>query len=159
MSANMLTVGFWIIVICACGYALVFGGAPERRTGAILAFAALASKVMWRVGPTEAGVAIGVAMVDFATLIALVWIALFARRVWPLWMAAFQGLTASAHLVAFSRLAQPWTYVAAVSVTSYVMLPLLAFGTLLHRRRMAMFGADRSWSDFSRPLPGDVQPN
>ena len=80
-------------------------------------------------------------------------IALRANRFWPLWVSAFLGLGVLGHL---GRMAGPevywWAYAVVLTIWSYPIVALIALGTFLHRRRLALNGVDRSWSSSSARL-------
>lgn len=139
-------------------YALWAGGGPERVGAAVYALsvpvthlALLMHSQRWL--NLEAGVFI----VDAATFLIFIVIALRADRFWPLWVTAFLGLGVLGHL---GKVAGPdvfwWAYAVVLTIWSYPILALIALGTFLHRRRLNLYGADRSWtssSDLSDPAP------
>jgi hypothetical protein len=152
---------FYLLLLACCGYALLRGGAPERIGASIFAvgtgLTVLARhEAATRYGSVEAGVLI----VDVAALIAFLVLALLARRLWPLWITAFQAIGTAGHL---AKLADPemirWAYAFLLGIWSYPMLLLLALGTFNHQRRLKRFGEDKSWSSSSgrsgsAPPPG-----
>jgi hypothetical protein len=142
---------FLVLLVGCCGYAFLRGGIPERIAAlifvaaAILTLVALSSPaIRWH------SVEYGAFLVDVATLLSLVALALRANRLWPLWVTALQAIGTTGHAV---KLADPevirWAYAFALAFWSYPMLALLAFGTWNHQRRLARFGVDRSWSSSS----------
>jgi hypothetical protein len=142
---------FYLLLLVCCGYALLRGGGPERIGAAIYAIGTgltvlARSEAARRYGSVE----FGALVVDVAALVAFLVLALFARRLWPLWMTAFQLIGTAAH---FAKLADPemirWAYAFLLGVWSYPMLLLLALGTFNHRRRLKRNGTDPSWSTSS----------
>lgn len=152
---------FYAMVVLCCGYAWTRGGPPERwGAGIFLAAGVLTQAALSAPAVRFNDVEVGVLIVDVAMLGALVLLAVRAERFWPLWVTALQLIGTAAHAIKASnpeglRLA----YSLALSLWGYPMLLLLAAGTWWHRRRLARFGVDRSWSISSSPsgrtpLPG-----
>jgi len=142
-------------------YALWAGGGPERIGAAAYALSVAATHLIRTANSQRwLNVQVGEFTVDALVFIAFVVIALRANRFWPLWVSAFLGLGVLGHL---GRLAGPgvlwWAYAVVLTIWSYPILALIALGTFLHRRRLALHGADRSWVSFSgrsdpAPPPG-----
>ncbi len=142
---------FYVLLLVCCGYALLRGGGPERIGASIYAVGTgltilARDDAAIRYGALE----VGPLIVDVAALIAFLVLALCARRLWPLWMTAFQVVGTAGHL---AKLADPemirWAYAFLLGIWSYPMLLLLALGTFNHRQRLKLFKADPSWSSFS----------
>lgn len=142
-------------------YALWAGGGPERVAATVYALsvvvthlALLASNQHWR------NLEIGVLIVDAATFAIFVLIALRADRFWPLWVSALLGIALLGHLGRFVMPDTYWlAYAKVLAMWSYPILALMVMGTFLHRRRLKLYGADRSWTSSSgrsgpRPPPG-----
>lgn len=141
---------FTLVGICWL-YAVFRGGAPERIGTTVLAVGSIltvlaASAPAHRFGSVE----LGIFLVDVAALLGFLLIALRAERLWPLWVTALQAIGTAGHAV---KLADPDLiprgYAFALAFWSYPMLLLLVLGTYAHQKRLARFGADRSWSTFS----------
>lgn len=144
---------FLALLLGCCGYAFLFGGAPERIAAFIFFAAAILTLVALSSPPIRwHSVEYGALLVDAATLVALLALAFRAERFWLLWVAALQAIGTAGHAV---KLADPdvirWGYAFALAFWSYPMLVLLAFGTWNHQRRLTKFGVDKSWSSFSGP--------
>lgn len=141
---------FTLVGICWL-YAMFRGGAPERSGATVLAVGSILT-VLAVSGPTQrfGSVELGIFLVDVAALVAFLLIALRAERLWPLWVTALQAIGTAGHAV---KLADPdvipRAYAFVLAFWSYPMLLLLVVGTYRHQRRMARFGADKSWSSFS----------
>lgn len=142
------------MLLLACwAYALGRGGAPEKigasillvgsflTNGVLIAAAISGSPVRFQ------SVELGVVIVDLFCSVAFLALALRADRFWPLWVAALQILGTAAHAV---RFVDPEivgrTYAFMLAFWSYPMIVLMIVGTWRHRRRLALFSADRSWS-------------
>lgn len=148
-------VAYLALLIGTCIYAGTRGGAPERIAVAIIIGAVAMTYLAgshWRVVFSSRET--GILLVDIAMLAAVVVLALRADRYWPLWMAAFLGLGIELQFVMW---AAPRQHLEIYKVlhfwNAYPTLILLLIGTWRHRQRIARFGADASWSDFSRPSP------
>jgi hypothetical protein len=139
---------FTALMLACCAYAFVGGGAPERigaaifLIGSVLTYAALeTSPIKYR------GVEIGAFIVDLATFLAFVLLALRANRYWPLWVSALLGLGLVGHLAMLLHpRVIPWAYAVVLSIWSYPILLLMAAGTYAHRRRSTGNDADPSWT-------------
>jgi hypothetical protein len=146
-----------LLVLCTL-YALWAGGGPERVGAAVYALSVAATHLILTAHNQRwLNVEVGVLSVDVLVFLAFIVIALRANRFWPLWVSAFLGLGVLGHL---GRLAGPdvfwWAYAVVLTIWSYPILALIALGTFLHRRRLALNGADRSWvssSGRSGPAP------
>jgi hypothetical protein len=135
-----------LLALCTL-YALWAGGGPERIGAAAYALSVAATHLIRTAnGQRWLNVAVGEFTVDALVFIAFVVIALRANRFWPLWVSAFLGLGVLGHL---GRLAGPgvfwWAYAVVLTIWSYPILAFIALGTFLHRRRLALYGVDRSW--------------
>jgi hypothetical protein len=141
---------FSLLVVCWL-YAMFRGGAPERVGATILAIGSFVS-ISVVSGPANrfGAVETGVFLADVATLAGFLILALHAERYWPLWLAAFQAIGTAGHAV---KLVDPGTvreaYAFILAFWSYPLLFLIALGTYRHQQRLARFGVDRSWSNFS----------
>lgn len=150
MGINIVFVG---LLAACCLYAWWGGGAPERIGAAIFAagsalshFAFLLSSQRFR--EVEAGIL----LVDVATFLAFLALAMRANRFWPIWMSGLLGVGIVAHLaMKLSPQILPYAYRFILSAWSYPMLALIAIGTWQHRKQLKACGADRSWSSFSHP--------
>lgn len=147
VSAGMMPVLFLMLLLGACLYALVRGGAPERVGAAILLLATLASAVTLalsqdRYRQTE----LATMWVDIAMTVAFLALALRAQRYWPMWIAMVQLDLVAMHLVMFSPETEAWSYWAVQALWSYPQPILLAVGTMRHRQRLARYGDDPAWT-------------
>jgi len=142
---------FYLLLLVCCGYALLRGGAPERIGAAIYAIGTALTVLTYRAWAQRFGaVEVGIMALDLATTVALLVLALRARRWWPLWVTALQAVSTVGHL---AKLADPqmirWAYAFLLGIWSYPILAIIAFGTFNHQRRLKRFGSDPSWSSFS----------
>jgi hypothetical protein len=146
--------------LAASAYALVRGGAPERIVAVLMLVAYATSVLVQSQFPVRFhGVELGIFIVDCAMLAALLAVALRAERFWPIWMTGLQAVAVAAHLAKMvNPLVIPWAYAAMLAFWSHPMMLLLILGTWRHRRRMAVFGVDKSWSSSSPPSPAAAPP-
>lgn len=147
----MILIVFNLLLLAACGYALLRGGRPEQTVAAMLLAAALATFLVhmprdlhfWNAEIETLGI-------DVALLAGLGWVALRANRFWPLWMFAIHASAVAVHL---SKLIDPTllagVYAIAATVSSFPMMALLVAGAARHRRRMKRTGSDMPWNGFS----------
>lgn len=141
---------FAVTVLCWM-YVFFRGGAPERVGASILALGSsltvvTISSLRARYGALE----FGVFLVDVATLAGFLLLALRAERYWPLWLAALQIIGTAAHAVKLVDPGMIWrAYAFAMQSWGYPMWLLIVAGTWRHQQRLALYGADRSWSSFS----------
>ena len=143
---NVIT--YYTLLIWCCLYVVFRGGAPERLGTALLALGSILTSwfISNGIGRFQS-VEVGVLFVDLVCLAAFILLSLRAERFWPLWVAAFQALGTSAHIVkyydpdVFYR-----TYAFFLAFWSYPMIALLFIGTWRHRGRVRRLGFDVSWS-------------
>lgn len=137
---------FLTVLLCACLYAGLRGGAPERIGAAILILATLASALalaasQHRYRETE----LATMAVDVAMTIAFLALALRAQRYWPMWVAMVQLDLVAMHLVMFAPQTGSWSYWAMQAIWSYPQPAMLAIGTWRHRERLRRYGDDPAW--------------
>jgi len=124
------------------------GGPPERLAATIIV-AWVVSDVFFslvsgpfgfdRVDATQV-------LLDGGELVAIMWLALRANRMWPLWAAAAQLMCVSGHLVAFVEPGgMKRAYWAMTQLPAYIQLIALVCGAVAHARRYERIGPYRSW--------------
>ncbi len=151
----------YLISLALCTlYCLARGGAPERIGIGIVVAGTL---VTWAVWSPLAGrfrsLEEGVFIVDVAVLLAMVGLALFANRLWPILVAGLQGAAICIHIIKITAPdVLPFGYAIGLAIWGYIMLIVLAYGTHQHRRRLTTHGADSSWSSFSHRSPPSRRP-
>jgi hypothetical protein len=152
-----------LLALCVA-YALAGGGAPEKTGAAIYALSVVVTHILlmthlgrWR------GIEFGVFFVDIATFALFCVLAIRANRFWPIWVSALLGLGVLGHLARWAGPDVLWyAYAVVLTIWSYPILAILAIGTFNHRRRLARFETDRSWSSSSAhsgrgPRPGPTR--
>ncbi|HZF96481.1 MAG TPA: hypothetical protein VEZ20_16580 [Allosphingosinicella sp.] len=145
----------YALPLCAsCAYAFWHGGAPEKLVAAALFYAVTLTHFAWSEWALSyAAVEVGILVVDVAALLAYAAVALFANRFWPIWFTSLGAIAVAGHIIKMVDPDLPrWGYWFAIVFTSYPMLPMLAFATWCHRRRLSRNGFDPDWS--ASLLPG-----
>lgn len=142
---------FLLLLCAACSYALWCGGGPERAAAATMMAGVVATRLTFTALPMRyRTLEWPMLLIDGLVLAAFVAIAMRADRRWPLAVATLHALSVGAHAV---KVVQPDTirtvYWMMTNLWIYPQLALLATGTWFHRRRLAMHGADPSWSNYS----------
>jgi hypothetical protein len=146
MSIQVLLVLSLIILGTSAAYSR--GGPPERFAAVLLAGLVLVDTVYHllfgpsgfdRVDPWHV-------FLDVTMLGLLMWLALRANRIWPLFVAAAQLLSVTGHIAV---LVQPdgmrRAYWAMTQIPQYIQLIALLAGAIAHARRERMIGPYRSW--------------
>lgn len=138
-----------LLVLCV-GLAIWRGGGSERLTAAILVLVWIGTAATpfdgvyppWPI----------IAMDGFVALL-LLYLAMFSRRIWPIWAAAFQTLLMANHL-AFIRFheIQHWAYVVGYYVWGDAVMLALILGALT-RKRTTPPSAGASGQDPGTPGP------
>lgn len=146
---------FYALLLGGSGYALGWGGAPERMF-ALICLAGFAAS-LWVETPFVhrfRHVEVGLLLVDFAMFCALYILSIFSKRFWPIWMTAMQGLVVLAHVVALIPQPSAFGYQALEEFWSFPQLMLLIVAVHRHQRRLARIGTDPPWAtSFARSEP------
>ena len=123
------------LLIVAAALALWRGGAQERATAAVLVLTWIGTALAPFDPVRPPWVAIGL---DGATMLFLLYLALYSKRRWTVWAAAFQFLLMANHLafVRFHQLEQ-WAYVTAYYVWGDAVLLSLIAGVIWRARPAA----------------------
>jgi hypothetical protein len=136
------------LVLAAAFVAVARGGPPERLAAGII--------VCWIIADVSYHLVFGPSgfdrvdpvhlVLDGGELAAIVWLALRANRMWPLWAAAAQLICVSGHIAIFvSPEGKRRAYWAMTQLPPYVQLIALLCGALAHARREDRIGPYRSW--------------
>jgi len=136
------------VVFGSAFVAVARGGAPERLAAGIIVcwiLADVAYHLMFgpsgfeRVDPVHL-------VLDGGELVAIVWLALRANRMWPLWAAAAQLICVSGHLALFIEPhGMRRAYWVMTQLPQYIQLTALVLGAVAHERRLQRIGPYRSW--------------
>jgi len=136
------------VVFAAAFVAVARGGPPERLAAAIIVCWIIADASYHLVfGPSGFDRVDPVHLVlDSGELVAIMWLALQANRIWPLWAAAAQLICVSGHIAVFvSPEGMRRAYWALTQIPQYVQLIALVLGAVAHARRFERIGPYRSW--------------
>lgn len=139
---------FIILVMLLAVQAACRGGAPERLASAAMLVATVATML------ANSGMALPfrgiewrLLWIDAALLAALVLIAMFADRFWPLWVAALQALAVAAHAArGVDPRILPFAYWLLLGKLSYPMILLLGIGIERHQWRKRRGFPELAWS-------------
>ncbi len=124
-------------LVLTCVVAWRLGGPPERMATLLLATAAILSLFVASSGATLfTEIEWGLFAVDGILAAGLVWLALWADRYWPLWLASLQLVSLCMHpAYIMSQHKMAFAYAIACIVWSYPMLAILALGAWRHAAR------------------------
>jgi hypothetical protein len=152
-----------VVLFGGCFYAALRGGSPERAGAAILTVGSLLTYAALSTTATiYRSLEVGVFLVDVATLLGFLVLALRADRLWPLCVTALQLVGTAGHAVKLvDPRVLPYAYAFALRFWGYPMVLLVVLGAWNHRKRLAKFGVDKSWSSSSgrsgrRPPNGPI---
>jgi len=141
---------FVAVLLLSTSVAFVRGGGPERW-GALVIVTMMAIQYGSLVVEPQRfhSVDLVSVVVDTYGVIGFGTIALYARRVWPLWATSLQILSLSSH---FARQVDagvsPMVYGLMKSSPTFFVLVALLVGTAAHRRRLRLQGRDPGWMDW-----------
>lgn len=139
-----------LALVLATGWLAFRRGGPPERLAAAIIVGWIVSDAIYHVlfGPSGFASVDPVHLVlDSAELAAILWLALRANRMWPLWAAAAQLICVTGHLAA---LIEPGgmqrAYWAMTQLPQYIQLTALLCGAVAHARRERRLGGPyRSW--------------
>jgi hypothetical protein len=136
------------MILAAAFFAVARGGPPERMAAGIIVCWVITDVSYHLVfGPSGFDAVDPVHLVlDGVELVAIVWLALRANRMWPLWAAAAQLICVSGHVaVLVSPEGMRRAYWAMTQLPPYIQLTALLLGAIAHARRFERIGPYRSW--------------
>jgi hypothetical protein len=141
---------FWLTVttfLALFGFAKRFGKGPEQQVAGILLanFLLLLFYVGFFGRVDFEKVNRVLAILDLASLVGFLWVALRANRMWPLVIAALQVVVMIAHLSVLIQLGARTAYWGMMAVSQYLQLLVMASGLIMHHRREKRIGPYRSW--------------
>jgi len=141
---NALFIAFLLV---ALAYALRRGGGPERAMAGIALALVIADQLLHLMVPPEfAGLDLGHLAIDLTGAGATIALAMIAHRFWPMVAAVLHIFPLLAHLAkVFDVPMHPIAYLTMQVAVSWLVPPLLIFGTFRHQRRLAANGSDPSW--------------
>lgn len=126
------------------------GGLPERIGATIIVTAFISSCARWFVGTNYISLDEFGFLMDVFGFSAFFSIALFARRIWPLWASALQLIAVAAHLVhALQIPIDPAAYLLMRYFPSYAVAALLCAVCAINPRRFREIDKDSCWQTWS----------
>jgi hypothetical protein len=122
---------YFLLLIAVAAYAVSRGGRDERIAAWTCVAASFGSLALLATQTAYySSLEHGVAVIDFATLLTFMWIALRSHRFWPLWVAGLQLTATTGHVLKFVEPdLLPVVYAASLASWSYVILLIIAIGT------------------------------
>jgi hypothetical protein len=149
MTAHLtLLLAYNAIVLATVALALRKGDEPEQLTSLVIVTALFADVINhWLLGaPNFFTINPGHLVLDGWELIVLMWVALYANRGWPLWVAALQMIVVAGHLSKlFDVSAIRRGYWVMIAVPGYIQLAVVWIGLVSHMRRVGRIGPYAAW--------------
>lgn len=145
---NLLLAFYNAIVLTTVVVALRKGDEPEQLTSLVIMTGLLADLVNhWLLGaPNFFIINPGHLVLDGWQLIVLMWVALYANRGWPLWVAALQMIVVAGHLSKLFDVAEIRRgYWVMIAVPGYIQLAVVWIGLVSHMRRVGRIGPYAAW--------------
>lgn len=146
----------FIVGLMTCAAMLRWGGGPERSMAWVWLALVLGDKAYHLIlNPVIRfdDLDVGHALLDTGACFAMIGIALYANRIYPLWIAAFQVVAMSAHVAReIAEAVTPLAYVIMTIAPSYFQLVTMMLGLYFHIRRTRKIGAYRDWRNVT-PVP------
>lgn len=126
-----------------CGYALCYGGKPERIGAVIVILASFLTSDLAPHGLGWADASLNLLIIDGMTMLAITTLALSTNRYWPMWFAGFCLVGLMTHVAAA---AMPEFAAKAYSLSqgfwAYPAIGSMALGTWFQRRRKNIMPSD-----------------
>ncbi|WP_195908634.1 hypothetical protein [Novosphingobium sp. Gsoil 351] len=125
------------LMLAVAAYAWRRGGQPERVAAAAFVSQEVVDRAFHLLvaAPNYREVDLWHMSLDLALLGTLVWLALRAPRVWPIWLASVQLVATLGHFLRIIEVeTPPVVYWAIATAPSYLLILLLAVGTYLNDR-------------------------
>lgn len=129
---------FWVwsgtvSAFIVCGWAFWRGGLAERVGAAIILGSWILSLLFHSPSPHDPGAF--VISLDVVTMFALIWLSVWSRRIWTLFVAASQVDAVLTHLAAFATNYGSFSYITTVGIYGgWGLLIALGAGVYYHRR-------------------------
>lgn len=139
---------FASFLFLACvGYALWKGGRPERAVALTFILMIGADPFVHSLTPaTYVDLDPGHFIIDFVGWAVLLYVALRALRLWPLWVSSLQTISLIAHVIKLLNYSiHPLVYAIMQVSSSYLLLTVLTIGTYCHQKTLHRIGSDLPW--------------
>ena len=139
-----------ILALVVCLSAIFWGGKPERIIALVwlVLFEGVDAlyHAIWDSNFQLERLDVFHASLDLVGLVVFLAVALSANRMYVLWIAAFQLLSATSHIAReLADAISPVAYAVMAIAPSWGILLSLAFGLIAHVRRKKEFGEYRDW--------------
>jgi hypothetical protein len=138
---------FYATLVFSIGYALVRGSAPERLgAGVLIAMTVMQFTARAVIPPDFTIVYLVSLIVDAFGVVAFGMLAIYAKRVWPLWATSLQILSLTAHFAQeVGDTSNIGTYIVMKGAPTFLAILALLAGAIAHRRRLRCYGTDPAW--------------
>ncbi|MCJ2188933.1 hypothetical protein [Novosphingobium beihaiensis] len=149
-------IAYFLILILSVGLALWKGGAPERAGALVFILMAVIQALVMAFIPSHfVRVDPDALVADLTGFLGFGYLALEARRFWPLWATSLQVLCLSAHFARWADIGiYPMVYAVMRGAPTFGVAIAILIGTLLHMYRLRRRGSDPSWQSWSRHAAG-----
>jgi hypothetical protein len=126
-----------LMLVLSTAYAALWGGRTGIAGAAIFLAASITSTWSTALNPSWQGTAFAMMLVDGVCMFALLALALFSSRYWPIWALGLQAVTLVTHLATIidSRIV-PLIYSAMAGFWSIPIMLIMVWGTMLDRAEM-----------------------
>ncbi|WP_156135421.1 hypothetical protein [Novosphingobium malaysiense] len=153
---NPLQIAFFLLLALAVPVAVWKGGTPERFGAAAILFMWGLQSVGDRILPSGwTSVDTFSFLSDVTGFLAFGYLALEARRIWPLWATSLQILSLSAHFARWADITiHPMVYAVMRGAPTFGALIAILLGVLFHLRRLRRDGSDPAWQIWCRFAAG-----
>lgn len=143
---------YFLILVLSIALALWKGGAPERIGAVVFILMAIVQAVVMQVLPSRFDRVDPDSLVtDLIGFFGFGYLAIEARRIWPIWATSLQVLSLSAHFARWADVAiPPLVYAIMRGAPTFGAAIAILLGTILHLRRLGRHGSDPSWQDWSQ---------
>jgi len=141
---------FYATLVLSIVYALLRGSGPERLgAGVLIAMATMQFAARAVIPPDFTTVYLVSLVVDAFGVVAFGTLAMYAKRVWPLWATSLQILSLTAHFAQEAGdTANIGTYIVMKGAPTFLAIVVLFVGALMHQRRLQRHGSDPAWKDW-----------
>lgn len=143
---------YFLVLVLSVVLALWKGGAPERMGALVIIAMAVVQAIVRYFSPSAfVRVDTNALISDFVGFVGFGYLAIEARRIWPLWAGALQLLSLSAHFARWADIGiPPLVYAVMRSGPTFGAAIVILIGTVLHLLRLRRLGSDPSWQNWSR---------
>lgn len=150
--AHNWQIAFMLLLAFSVSFAIWKGGAPERVGGLLILGMLVWQYTAESIVPSRFTIVDPVPLItDMAGFLGFGFLALQARRFWPLWATSLQLLSLSAHFARWADLeVAPLVYALMRAAPTFGAMIALSCGTVLHLQRLRRHGCDPSWQNWAQ---------